>query len=251
MTEILCSIDGTVARLTLNTPERHNAMTREGVERFLEHLDLVETLPQIRVVLITGTGERTFCSGASLTQIRAGEMSGERFETLTDRLAALPIPKLAAMNGSAYGGGVEIGLCCDFRIGVRGMTALVPAARFGLCYPPNGIRRYVDTLGPGTAKRMLVAAERFGSDELLRVGYLHRVVDDAHLAVEAEAWAQRIAARAPLAVRAMLRACDLAAGRDWDPARVRHWVEQCNASADLQEGLQAAAEKRDPEFSGR
>ena len=250
MTEILCSTEGPVARLTLNTPARHNAMTREGIERFLQHLDRIAGQPEIRVLLVTGTGDRTFCSGASLEQIRAGVMSGALFETLTDRLAALPLPKLAAMNGSAYGGGMEIGLCCDFRIGVRGMMAVVPAARFGLCYPPNGIRRYVDTLGPGTAKRLLVAAERFDSEELLRVGYLHRVTEAKQLMAEAEAWAREIAARAPLAVRAILRACDLAAGRDWDPARVRRWVEQCNASADLQEGLQAAADKREPEFKG-
>jgi len=251
MTEILFSTTGPVARLKLNTPARHNAMTRDGVECFLQHLDWLEGQSQIRVLLVTGSGERTFCSGASLQQIRTGEMSGELFETLTDRLAALPLPKLAAMNGSAYGGGVEIGLCCDFRIGVRGMTALVPAARFGLCYPPNGIQRFVRTLGPGTAKRLLVAAEHFDTDQLLRAGYLHRVTDAEKLAAEADAWAAQIATRAPLAVRAMLSACDLAVGPDWDADRVRNWMEQCNASADLQEGLQAAAEKREPEFRGR
>jgi enoyl-CoA hydratase/carnithine racemase len=178
-------------------------------------------------------------------------MDGERFEILADRLAALPVPKIAAMNGSAYGGGVEIGLCCDFRIGVHGMTAVVPAARFGLCYPGNGIRRYVNTLGPGPAKRLLVAAETLDAQELVQIGYLHKVTGQSQLTQEVDRWAQRLAGLAPLAVRAMLRACDQAASGNWDDHRVREWMAQCDGSDDLQEGLRAAAEKRPPAFRGR
>jgi enoyl-CoA hydratase/carnithine racemase len=251
MAEIEFDKSGGIARVRLNTPDRHNALTREDLESFLDHLCMLENDSDCRVLIITGAGDKTFCSGASLEQIRTGMMSGALFETLADRLAALPIPKIAAMNGSAYGGGVEIGLCCDFRIGVRGIKAVVPAACFGLFYPGNGIRRYVNALGPGTAKRLLVAAEPFDAEELVRVGYLHRLTTREELTREAENWAQRISGLAPLAVRAMLQACDQAADGSWNGRQVRSWTEACEASGDLQEGLRAAAEKRKPVFRGR
>ncbi|HET6593271.1 MAG TPA: enoyl-CoA hydratase/isomerase family protein, partial [Xanthomonadales bacterium] len=115
---IRLSIEGRVARLTLDHPERHNALTRDGLEQFHAHLQRVENDRELRALVLTGSGDRTFCSGASLDQVRAGAVDGASFQAVADRLAALPIPKLAAMNGSAYGGGAELGLCCDFRFGV-------------------------------------------------------------------------------------------------------------------------------------
>lgn len=248
---IRLALEGPVARLTLDHPERHNALTRAGLEQMLAHLQAIEENPDLRVVMVTGTGDRTFCSGASLDQVQAGAVDGESFQAVADRLAALPIPKLAVMNGSAYGGGAELGLCCDFRFGVEGMRLRVPAASFGLCYPPAGIRRYVDRLGLGAAKRILVAAETLDAAELLRIGYLHRVCTQEELPEVAEIRARELSELAPLAVRAMLAICDGAADGSLDEARARKWVDRCNASADLQEGLRAVLEKRKPQFRNR
>ena len=244
------AIEGPVARVTLNHPERHNALTQSGLEQFHAHLDQIERDPDLRAVVVTGSGDRTFCSGASLDQVQAGLVDGESFQAVADRLAALPIPKLAAMNGSAYGGGVELGLCCDFRFGVEGMRIRVPAASFGLCYPPAGIRRYVTRLGVDSAKRILVAAETVNAAELLRMGYLHRVCPAEGLHALADQWARQLCRLAPLAVRAMLEMCNGAAEGGLDARKAQEWVERCNASNDLREGLQAALEKRDPNFSG-
>jgi enoyl-CoA hydratase/carnithine racemase len=244
------SIEGPVARLTLDHPERHNALTRSGLEQFLHHLREIEGDPQIRALVLTGAGDRTFCSGAALDEVRVGAVDGDSFQVVADRLAALPIPKLAAMNGSAYGGGAELGLCCDFRYGVEGMKIRVPAASFGLCYPPGGIQRYVSRLGVEAAKRILVATETLEAAELLRIGYLHRVCSREELPTLADDWAERLAGLAPLAVRAMLAICNGAADGNLDAGQAREWVERCNRSDDLQEGLQAAVEKRLPKFSG-
>lgn len=244
------TIEGAVARVTLDHPERHNALTRSGLEQLHEHLQQIENDAGLRVLVVTGAGDRTFCSGASLDQVQAGAVDGEAFQAVADRLAALPIPKLAAMNGSAYGGGAELGLCCDFRYGVEGMKLRVPAASFGLCYPPAGIRRYVSRLGVDSAKRILVAAEPFEAAELLRIGYLHRVCNAAELAAVVDAMAQRLAGLAPLAVRGMLAICNAAADGSFDAGEARRWVTSCNSSTDLREGLQAALEKRAPNFSG-
>lgn len=247
---IKLNIEGPVARLVLDHPERHNALTRDGLEQFKAHLQRIEDGPDVRVLVVSGTGDKTFCSGASLDQVQAGTVDGESFQVVADRLAALPIPKLAVMNGSAYGGGVELGLCCDFRLGVEGMKIRVPAASFGLCYPPAGIRRYVNRLGAEAAKRILVAAETFDATELLQMGYLHRVCTPAELPVLAEQWAQGLSRLAPLAVRAMLAICDGTVDGTLTAEQARQWVERCNRSNDLKEGLQAALEKRTPEFSG-
>lgn len=243
-------IDGPVARLILDYPERHNALTRRGLERMHAHLDTVEADAALRVLVVSATGGRTFCSGAALDEVQAGTLDGETFQAMADRLAALPIPKIAAMSGSAYGGGVELGLCCDFRMGVEGMRIRVPAATFGLCYPPNGIRRFVTRLGPGAAKRILVAAEALEARELLRIGYLHRLCAAEELDSAVEEWARNLAGLAPLAVRAMLAIIYGAAHGSLDPEFARDWVQRCNASSDLQEGLRAALEKRRPDFTG-
>jgi enoyl-CoA hydratase/carnithine racemase len=250
MSSIELDIDGPVARLTLDYPGRHNALTRSGLEQMHARLGDVENNAGLRVLIITGTGDKTFCSGAALDEVQAGLVDGEAFQSVADRLAALPIPKLAAMNGSAYGGGVELGLCCDFRCGVEGMKIRVPAAAFGLCYPPNGIKRFVTRLGVNQAKRILVAAETLDSAELLRIGYLHRLCPRDSLATEARDWARQLAALAPLATRAMITIADGVAEGSLDDQLASKWVTRCNESADLREGLAAAIEKRTPEFGG-
>jgi len=250
MSVIGLSIDGPVARLTLDYPERHNALTRSGLEQMHARLGHIESNPAIRVLIIGGAGNRTFCAGAALDQVQAGVIDGEAFQRMADRLAALPIPKIAAMNGSAYGGGVELGLCCDFRCGVEGMKIRVPAASFGLCYPPNGIHRFVTRLGVDAAKRILVATETLDAAELLRIGYLHRACSAGDIKAVVDAWAQDLARLAPLAVRAMLTLIDRAAEGKPDDELVRRWVKRCNESEDLREGLLAALEKRAPNFTG-
>jgi len=247
---IKLSMEGPLARLTLDHPERHNALTRDGLEQLHAHLEQLENDKELRALVVTGTGDRSFCSGASLDQVQAGAVDGESFQAMADRLAALPIPKLAAMNGSAYGGGVELALCCDFRFGVTGMKIRVPAAAFGLCYPPAGIQRYVTRLGVDSAKRILVAAETLDAAELLRIGYLHRLCSPADLPRLADEWARQLSQLAPLAVRAMLAICNGAADGSVPSEQMGKWAERCNASADLREGLQAALEKRPPKFTG-
>ena len=245
------SIEGGVARLVLNNPERHNSLTASVIEQFLGHLGRIEKEPGIRVLIVTGAGDRTFCSGMSLSQIQSGAIDPDLFDRLSDRLVSLPIPKIAAMNGSAYGGGAEIGLCCDFRIGVTGMKVMVPAAKFGLCYPVRGIQRYVDRLGVGPAKRILVTAEPLETRELLQISYLQEVCEPGNLPGRADDLARHITELAPLAVSAMLNICYQAANRSVDEQQARALIEKCNASDDLREGLQAALEKRQPDFRGQ
>ena len=127
----------------------------------------------------TGAGEKTFCSGYDLGSIPAGqgraaasETHKDSFETVMDRLEAMRMPTLCALNGGVYGGATDMALACDFRLGVKGMRFFMPAARFGLHYYPGGLRRYTQKVSPSFAKRAFLLSEEFADEDLLRVGYL-------------------------------------------------------------------------------
>ena len=240
-----------IATITLSRPERHNALGAEDVTALLQHLDAVEQDESIRVVVLTGAGDRTFCAGASLDEMESGAMDEHRFETATDRLASLDRPTICALNGNAYGGGAELALCCDFRVGMSGMKVAVPAARLGVCYPPGGLTRYAHRLGYGAAARLFLAAEEMDAEELYRLGFLTHLVATEELQATVDGLSERIAALAPLAVRGMkeiLRgALDGAIPREAANAL----VERAAQSNDLREGLAARREGREPDFRGR
>lgn len=243
--------DGPVTRITLDRPERHNALEASDLAALEDALDGCVGDDDARAVVLTGSGDQTFCSGASLRQMETGEVSGELFDALTDRLASLPLPTVARLNGSVYGGGAELALCCDFRVGVRGTRLRVPAAALGVCYPPGGLSRYVTRVGLGVASRILMAAEEMDADEMLRTGFLTHLVDRAELDNGVDALVERLAGLAPLAVRGMKRIMLQIASGTLDREEAERLVARCNDSDDLREGLRAWREGRKPRFEGR
>lgn len=249
-TGVALSIDDNIATLTLNIPKRHNALNDNNIRQLCQHLSAIEDDKSIRVLIVTGSGEKTFCAGAALDQLSTGAIDSDLFSTMTDQLAALPIPSIAAFNGSAYGGGCEIGLACDFRIGIHGMRVFVPPARIGLCYPVSGIERFVQTLGLHTTKRLLVASEEFNGEQLLELGYLTQLVERSQLDETVSTLAQRMAGYAPLAVQAMKEICQQVAGGEFDRPAANAIAQACNDSEDLREGLRAQKEKRPAKFEG-
>lgn len=243
--------DGPVARIVLDRPERHNALGADDLEAFRAHLATVQADETVRVLVVTGSGDSTFCSGALLDQIASGEMSGRIFETLTADLAGVRVPTICALNGSAYGGGAEIALCCDFRIGVRGSRMSVPPARLGICYPASGLERFVRTVGLQTTRRVMMAAEELSAEEMLAAGYLDRLVAREELDTATGEMAERLAGLAPLALQAMKRILRAIVSGALDGAEVEELVRRCETSEDLKEGLLARREGRAPEFRGR
>jgi enoyl-CoA hydratase/carnithine racemase len=251
MTHPRLTTDGHVARIVLDRPERHNALRADDLERFRAHLAAVEADESIRVLVVTGTGDATFCSGASLDQIESGEMSGRIFETLTEDLASVRVPTVCALNGSAYGGGTEIALCCDFRIGVTGSRMSVPAARLGLCYPASGLKRYLQALGPAVTRRVMLAGEELDAEQMLRSGFLDRLVAPDDLAAATHELASTLSGLAPLAVQAMKRLLRAMSLGQLDEGETEALVARCEASEDLKEGLRARREGRPAKFRGR
>lgn len=247
---VLIAKDGHIARITLNKPERHNSLGEEELLALQRCLDDIAADPGVRVLVVTGAGEETFCAGAALNQLGAGKISGDLFQSTTDKLAALPIPTICALNGNVFGGGVELALSCDFRIGLSGTRMRVPAAQIGLCYPLSGINRFVERLGVNLAKRILVAAEEFSAADMLHIGFLDQMVERSELEPASDALARSIAGLAPLAVQAMKQILQQAAAGQIDQQVAGELSRACLESKDLQEGFAAQREKRTPQFKG-
>ncbi|MDP4651385.1 MAG: enoyl-CoA hydratase-related protein [Haliea sp.] len=242
---------GHIACLTLNNPAQHNALGQEQLAAIQEHVAGLHVDEQIRVLVITGEGDKTFCAGASLQQLGSGNLSSDAFQETTDLIAELPIPTICAISGNVYGGGAELALSCDFRVGIAGSKLRVPAAAIGLCYPVSGINRFVERLGVSVAKRMLLAAEEMEAQKLLEIGFLDYLVQPAALRETTNKLAADIAALAPLAVRSMKQIIQQAAAGKLNRDLAQGLAQECLASADLQEGFAAKREKRSPRFQGR
>ena len=173
-----------IATLTFNNPQRRNALGAaelDAIERGLSSLD-----EETRALLITSSDDRVFCAGADLNQILDGSLSGDRFQSVTNAIAALPIPSVAALSGNVFGGGAELALSCDFRLAREDIVLRIPASAIGLCYPVEGIERITRRLGPSMAKRLLVAAETLSAEQLLALGLVDAVypADSLHAAAQ-------------------------------------------------------------------
>ncbi len=239
-----------VGTMLLCREDRHNALGADELDAIDQVLDAVVGDEEIRALVIGNSGDKTFCAGAALDDLNSGRITPDRFQGVMERLARLPIPTIARVNGSVFGGGVELALSCDFRIGVAGTRLRVPAASSGLCYPPAGIARFVKKLGANTARRMLVAAETLAADELYRIGFYDYLVEREALDERVDELSVHLAGLAPLAVAAMKEMVMQAEDGSIDPARATELTERCAKSDDLQEGFAAQREKRPPRFMG-
>ena len=242
------------ATITLNRPAHHNRLHVDDLLALQRHIATLAADPTVRLLVLTGRG-RSFCSGFHLGEFDrqpSAPGAGPRlFEQTVDALEALPVPSICRFNGSVYGGATDLALACDFRVGVAGMQLRMPAARLGLHYYPSGLQRYVSRLGLATAKRLFLLAETVGAEELHALGYLDKLVPADALDATVQAMADALASGAPLALRGMKLSLDEIARGDAHLSTLRDREAHCAASADLQEGRAAIAEKRAPRFSGR
>jgi enoyl-CoA hydratase/carnithine racemase len=237
------AIEGPVATLTLRRPDEHNRIDADDPQVVSQHLEQVARHPEVAVLVITGTGEKTFCAGYTLTQISSH--LDHRFEDMLDRIEGLPIPTICAMNGSAYGGGTDLAMSCDFRIGVRGSRIFMPAAKFGLHYYPGGLRRFVARIGPAATKKIFLTAQSIDAEELLRIGYLTELVEPVDLAGRVRAYVDSILLCERGAVTSMKRHIDELALGTWSEAAGRSAYETSLQSGATAERLAALNRTRE------
>jgi enoyl-CoA hydratase len=247
-----------VATLTMDRPERLNAIGRDTLTRLGEALDRIEADPGVRAVIITGAG-KAFSAGADITELDAldGPHAMSRLlEHFTDtyaRLARLPKPSIAAVNGMAFGGGLELALACDLRVVARGARLGVPEVKLGLLPGAGGSQRLARLLPTAVAKQLLLTGGPIGAEDAYRLGLVNEVVDDGAALAAAERLAEGLAAGPPLALAAAKRLVDLGEPMALDAgvAFERETVAMLFGTEDRVEGIAAFLEKRAPQFRGR
>lgn len=241
---------GAVEWITLNAPARHNALDWAGIGALKHFVEKAGANPVLRALVITGTG-KSFCSGADLSDVAKNDWSNNPLTPLCDAIEACPLPTICALNGGVYGGGVEIALSCDFRFGVQRMKLRVPAATLGIHYPAKGLARAINALGLQNARRIFLLGETFNGAALRDVGFVERLGTKKGLDERVGDFANELAALAPLAVQGMKLTLNELARGDLNESTAQKRTEDCFASADHQEGLQAHQERRAPRFTGK
>ena len=256
---ILSNTNGAVATLTFDNPERHNAISLEMWREAAIALENFAADPAVRVVVLTGAGDKAFVSGADISRFESERNSAEAVATYNaagDRLQQMlldyPMPTLAAIRGYCMGGGVNIAVCCDLRIANDASRFAVPAAKLGLGYGFGSIRRLMDLIGPQFVYEMLLTARQFDAGDALRMGLVNRVVPENEMQTYVSELAATIAGNAPLTLRAVKTSVReaLKDPGERDIPACEDLVRRCFESADYQEGRRAFMEKRRPVFKG-
>lgn len=256
-TEPLLSLDGKVATVTLNRPRHRNRLEAADLQALVRHVRAVDADPAVRVLVVTARVQGpapVFSAGFDLAgfERHPGGPGGavDAFAQAVEALAAARPLTLAALAGSVYGGAVDLALACDFRLGVEGMEARVPAAAIGLHYYTAGLRRAVATLGLPAARRLFLAAEPLDAAALQACGFLDACVSPAALEEEVRRRCAALAALAPRAVQGMKRTLRELAEGAGESAAWRQRELATHASADFAEGIAAVRARRAPVFRG-
>jgi enoyl-CoA hydratase/carnithine racemase len=259
-TRMIARVEDGVGWMIFNNPERHNAMSMEMNLAIPTILGAFNEDPAVRVVVMTGAGEKAFVSGADISEFEAHRSSPEtiaEFDRIGERAGEayrdLQKPLVAMIRGFCMGGGLMTAMRADIRIASEDSQFGIPAARLGLGYGFGGVKGLVDLVGPAYAREILFTGGRFPAAEAWRMGLVNHVVPVQQLEPAVRELASTIAANAPLTVNT-LRVAVNETMRDpakRDLARVERMVEECFASDDYKEGRRAFMEKRKPQFLGR
>lgn len=255
-----------IAWLKLHRPKVLNSLNRPLLNTLLNACADLAQQKDVRVVIIIGSGTKSFCSGADLTE-RKSMTQGETIDYLNliqktmRAIEQLPQPVIAAINGPAYGGGTELALACDLRMMVEESFLRLTEVKLGIIPGAGGTQRLPRLIGKSLAKELILTAMPLPAKRALEIGLAHRLVSAPHtgagdfhepLMQEARQWAQEIALAAPLSLRAAKQAIDAGYDRDLEAGlalETRSYLQLVN-SRDRLEGLAAFAEKRQPVYQG-
>lgn len=264
--ELLCSLDDGIATVTLNRPDKRNALSDRLTPALREILLVLERNADARCIIITGAG-RAFCAGGDISGMGDGGDTPtkrqrrddavreliRREETLSLRLYELATPTIAALPGAAAGAGLSIALACDFRIGAASAFIKTAFANIGLPGDYGGTWLLTRLVGPAKAKALYFMSPRVDATECLALGIFDDVVSDATLQERARDMARAIASGPPIAIGLMKARINAAADSDLRAClqAEAHATIRCMETADHAEAVTAFMEKRTPQFSGR
>ncbi len=256
-TELLYEVRDGIGRITFNRPQARNALTFPMYERLAEICEAADTDRALKVLILTGAGDKAFASGTDINQFRAFKSPQDAiaYEARIDRvlgtLEACRVPTIAAIAGACTGGGAGIAACCDLRIGTATAKFGFPIARtLGNCLSMSSLGRLTALIGPARVKEIIFTARLVEAREAASLGLLHEVVEDLPaLTRRADELARLIGSHAPLTLRATKEAL----------RRLQHRLTReegedlilmCYMSRDFREGMDAFLNKRQPQWAG-
>jgi len=255
---LLVELDGPVAVVTINRPKALNALNQKVLEELLALGNSLRTSPAVRAVVLTGAGEKAFVAGADIAAMAAMQPAealgfAELGHRVMDGLESLPQPVIAAVNGFALGGGLELAMACDILLASESARFGQPEVSIGVMPGFGGSQRLPRRVSFGAAAEVLLSGDSFPAAEALRLGLVNRVLPLADLLPEAKKLAHKIASRAPVAVQKTKQA--LHASRQGPlsegNATERQLFSDLFATADQKEGMTAFLQKRPPTYTGQ
>ncbi len=255
---VLLAIDNRIATVTLNRPEKLNALNARARSDLREVFGFIKTSPEVDVVIITGAGQKAFAAGTDIGELKAlTTESGKEFsakgQAVLDLIENLGKPVIAAINGYALGGGCEMALACHIRIAAENAKLGVPEVNLGLIPGYGGTQRLARLIGTGRAMELILTGKQIDAKEAERIGLVNMVVPRAELLPRAMELAHTIGRKGQLSIRMALKAvhvtqeANLTDGLQLEAAL----FGICCASEDAREGTAAFLEKRQPEFKNR
>jgi len=254
-TDLVVTERGPIATIRLQNPPL-NLVTVELTKVLDATLAEIESDPNVRCVIVTGTGERAFCAGSDVKEFeslrgRVGEGKLLLEKAVYRRLANLPVPTIAAIQADALGGGLELALCCDLRVADERAKLGLPEVRLGVMPGSGGTQRLPRIVGPARAKEMILLGDILDAEQAAAIGLVNRVAPAGEAMDVTRDMAETIASRGPIAIREAKRVIDVAGDTPLDEgfAAELDASERVFASQDMLEGARAFFEKRPPEFT--
>ena len=255
---LLLDVKDQIARITFNRPSVLNALNFKTVAELGDCLDTLKGDDSVRVLILTGAGEKAFVAGADINELARqtaldGKDTSLRGQAVFRQLETMGKPSIAAINGFALGGGCELALACSIRIASRTARLGQPEVKLGILPGYGGSQRLARLCGKGVAHELILTGDMIGAEEAWRIGLVNRVTEPGELLPTAEGIARKIIANAPFAVKYSIEAIERGIEM---PQEDGQFLEAtlfglCCATEDMREGTRAFLEKRPAKFQGR